>query len=407
MEILNTTLFIVGTVIGAGFISGAELIRFFPCEAFLIPTLLSAALLCAMTVFFLYLGRVHGGYRGCVLALFGKGAPVVFVLVTCSCFVTAAGMLAGLDALLPSLKPLLSILGLAGVCLFLMRGMKGISLLNALLVPVILLFVFFGGSGGKSLSYPVPPSGTFNGVLGGVVYAGLNAFLAAPVLMEAGKERKQILLPSLFATAIVCACAVLILGKVYREGAGAIHAEMPFLYVMRGKKIFYAACALAILTSLASSVYPILSACEKIKKRSAKNAAKGAVLVAAFALSRIGLGGIVDKLYPVLGMFGIALVLFGGFYEYLFQKRNQKIHQRRKQAEDASRAHNKVEFKHLPAVNDQIAQPRFGNDVFAHDRADPSHTDVHFQHRNKGSERRRDYKFSQYLKFRCAHRSKK
>ena len=119
---MNTTLFIVGTVIGAGFISGAELVRFFPCEAFLIPTLLSAALLCAMTVFFLYLGRVHGGYRGCVLALFGKGAPVVFVLVTCSCFVTAAGMLAGLDALLPSLKPLLSILGLAGVFVFLMPG---------------------------------------------------------------------------------------------------------------------------------------------------------------------------------------------------------------------------------------------------------------------------------------------
>ncbi len=386
MGIIGATFFIVGTSIGAGFISGAELVRFFPCERFLLPILISSAAFCAMCVVFLSAGRRYGGYKGAVNAFFGRAAPAVIALICFSGFVPCAGMLAGLDALLPDLKPLASIIGLLIAWVIAKNGAKGISVMNFVLVPALLFFVFFYGRGSLEFYYPFRAG--FYGIGGGILYAGMNAFLAAPVLMEAGKSMKRVVPPSILASAVIAACAVCILGKIYREGAGAIGAEMPFLYAMRGNRIFYAASALAIMTSLTASVYPLFSACNGIRAgRAAKNAAKAGMLFAAFALSRLGLGGIVRYFYPVLGAFGLFLSAFGIFHDYFFQKHHKEIHSCGEQAENASRAHDEVELENLPAVNDKISEPRFGNDVFAHNRTDPCHADVNFQHRDKGIKR--------------------
>ncbi|MGN0822441.1 MAG: hypothetical protein ACI4NG_01580, partial [Candidatus Gallimonas sp.] len=221
MEVLSTALFIVGTVIGAGFISGAELVRFFPSGEFVPPVSVSCLLLCAFLFLFLLLGKRHGGYRKGVRELFGRGAPVVFTLGYCSAFVVSAGMIAALDAIAPEYGPLCSACGTVFVCCFLARGTRGLSVLNALLVPLILAFVLVCGGGDKSFSYPVPPANEWNAWGGGAVYAGLNAFLAMPVLMDAGATRKRIFTPALLASATVCVCALFILGSLYREGSAA------------------------------------------------------------------------------------------------------------------------------------------------------------------------------------------
>ena len=387
MGIFQGAFFIVGTGIGAGFISGAELARFFPSVGFVLPVMLSSVLFFLECLLFLRLGKRYGGYFGTLNSLFGRGATVVSVVICLCALVPCAGMLAGLNSLLPSLSPLPALVGLAVVLLCIRKGMAGISALNSVLVPALLVFIFACSGGGRAefATENLLPYGN------GLLYACMNAFLAAPVLMDAGREMKRTVPPAAMASAVIGAGALCILSAVYGAGDGALNAEMPFLFVMRGSKLFFVAAALAILTSLASAIYPMLCLCGRLNGKK-KNAAKIGVLFAALLLSSLGIGGIVRVLYPVLGFGGMILSAFCIFYEHLFKKHHQKVHTGGKHAEDKGRAHHKVKFKHLPAVNNQISEPRARNDVLAHDRADPCHADVHFQHGNKGRARRGNYK---------------
>lgn len=325
MDVLKTTLFIIGTCIGAGFLSGAELVRFFHAGSFVPPVLLSCCIFASLCAYFLRLGKRYGGYRGAVRALFGRGASVVFVLIPALAFIPCAGMLAGLDALCPSVSPLLSLAGLLLVVCVLGRGMAGISALNLVLVPLLLAYVFFSG-GELSLTYPSLQNGA-SCYFGGAVYAGMNVFLAAPALMDAGKRLKHTVLPSVLAGLLIAASAVFVLGRIYREGAGALNAEMPFLYVMRGSRVFYGAAALAILTSLASSLYGLLGLCGGLSGVK-KYAARTLLLLAAFGLSRLGLFGIVTFFYPVSGFVGLSFSALCIFHEQLFKKHDEKVHSR-------------------------------------------------------------------------------
>ena len=401
MGVVRGALFIIGTSIGAGFLSGAELVRFFHTEGFFLPVIFSSLVFCAFCSLYLYLGNRHGGFSGTLKALFGRAGNAAKFAVSVSSFIPCAGMLAGLDALVPSVKPLLSVCGLAFVFLCLKRGMKGISLLNTVLVPLLLALIFVFGF---RVRMPFCAARGIAPFLGGTLYAFMNVFLAAPVLMDAGKEMKRPVLPAVIASAVVAVAAICILGRVYGTGDGAIGAEMPFLAVMKGRKIFFVAAALAIVTSLASAMYPLLALCDAAEDGK-KHAAKGFVLLAAFALSRLGLSGIVRWLYPLLGIMGGLLSAFCIFYEYFFEKHHEKIHSRGEDAQDTGRAHDEIEFKHLPAVDNEVSETRSGNDVFSHDRTDPRHSDIDFQHRDKRGACGRDHEFPQNLEFRCAHRA--
>ena len=349
MGILRGAFFIVGGTIGAGFITGAELVRFFGAESFLLPLFFSCSLFFVLSVLYLRLGKKHGGFDG-VMKLFGKGEKGVrFVFYFCA-FVSSAGMLAGLDALLPELSPLLSVLGLLLSVFFVEKGTDGVSKLNFVLIPVLLFFVFvFCGE----MDFGYPRGGANAGPF---LYAGMNAFFLAPVLMDAGGEMRHPVFSSLLAAGTVFLTAVCILGSICREGANALNAEMPFLKVARGK-IFSVAVGVAILTSLISSLYTLISACNRARGKK-KTAAKICVLSAAFCLSRIGLKGIVDLLYPFIGGAGLFFSALCILYDQFLEKYHKRIHSRRKHAEDASCAHHEVKLKHLPAVHDEIPETR-------------------------------------------------
>lgn len=378
MNTLKTALVLIGTTIGAGFITGAELLRFFQ-EGYLGALFLSCLLYFFVCVFFLRLGRKYGGYEGALRALFRSAAPAAKAAVLCAAFVPCAGMLAGLDALLPSVRPFASLGGLLVVLLFLSRGTKGIAVLNSALVPLLLMFVFWYGRGKFALSLPPDAAGAWNAVL----YAGMNIVFALPVLCDLGTHVRRPAISAGSACSAIFICAVVILSAIRRAGDGALGAEMPFLYAAHGNKIFYGAVACAILTSLASSLYPLLSACERVRGAK-KYAAEAGILLAAFAVSRLGLSGVVHMFYPVIGGAGVLFSAFCVFDEYFLQKNDKKIHTRGKHAEDKRRAHHKIEFKHLTAVDDKVSESRTRDDIFAHDGSDPRHSHVDFQHGDDG-----------------------
>ncbi len=351
MGVLRGAFFIVGGTIGAGFITGAELVRFFGCKNFLVPLLCSCFFFFLLCLLYLRIGKKFGGYSG-FLSRLGRAAHLVRLIFLLCAFVSSAGMLAGLDALCPTISPLLSVGGLAVSCYFLGKGMEGVSKLNSVLVPLLLCLVFFYARGGIVFS----DTGKETPRFGWLLYAGMNAFLMAPVLTDAGKEMTRPVLSASFAGGLIAVAAVCILGGVCREGANAVRAEMPFLQVAKGK-FFAVAVGLAILTSLVSSLYVPFSACDKFHGKK-KTAAKAGTLFAAFCLSRIGLKGIVGMFYPLIGGAGLFVSALCILYDQLFEKHHKKVHSRSQHAEDTGRAHHKVELEHLPAVDDQISESR-------------------------------------------------
>lgn len=381
MGVVRATLFLVGVSIGAGFISGAELVSFLACEYVLWAIALFAIAFFLLCFQLLSLGKKYGGYEGAFRALFKRKSGAALWIMPLFSLFPCAGMLSGLDALLPRLTPLPSLVGIAVVLIVLRFGMKGMSWLNLVLVPVLLLIIF---TGGRPLSYD-DPTLRFGG-FGWLSYAGMNVFLALPTLLDAGREIKSPLFASLCSSVVTAIVAAVVLGQIVYEGANALQAELPLLYVMRESVFFYLVSALAIFSSLTASVYALFQCCRNQKGRAAI-ARKTAALCLAFALSRLGLNKIVTFVYPVFGFFGIVFSLFCLLHEYFFKKHDKKVHSCGKQTENQRRRHDKIEAEHLPAVHDQVAEPRTGHDVFAHNRADPAHSHRHFQHRNKGGER--------------------
>lgn len=348
----------VGTCIGAGFVSGAELVRFFGIDGFLLPGVLSSVVFFLLLTQALELGKKYNGYEGVMDALFARFAPVAKTVVILLALIPCAGLVAGFDALLPAYKPLLSVIGLLVVSLFVGKGMKGISLLNLVLVPALLCFLFYYGDAPYAF-YEILPQNA-SGLFGGVLYAGMNTFLALPALMDAGKEMKRPRLSAVLSALFIGLCAVFVLGAIARMGEEALKNEMPFLAVTGKNPLFYLAAALAVATSLASALYPLFCACNRCAKGKPfkKFAARAIVLLAAFVLSRFGLKQIVGYFYPVLGILGLFFSAFCIFHEYLFEQNDEKIHRRRQSAQQKRRAHHQIELKHLPAVDDKIAKPR-------------------------------------------------
>ena len=303
---------LVGTVIGAGFVSGAELVRFFPSQGFVPWAVFCAALFSVLFYALLRLGKKYGGYAGVLRFAFGRFAPAVRMLVLGCSLVLCGSMLAGVDAAvregfglccrfpffaLPSLVVLYFLSG---------RGMGGVCAVNLALVPLILAFVFGFAPGADYAGFAYsPPSGAL--YRGGMVllYTAMNAFLAAPVACDMGANSEGGGAGCIAAAILIGFCAATVLGRIAREGAGAYTAEMPFLHAVGGGaagKLFALVCLCGIFTTLFSSYYPLHSFAQE-KKHSAL--LRAGICAAAFLLSLLGLRGIVSWLYPALGFAGL------------------------------------------------------------------------------------------------------
>ncbi len=303
-----------GTVAGAGFVSGAELVRFFPLRAVL-PYSVLAGLLLFFGFFLLFAcGRRFGGYEGMLRAAFGKGAPAVRAAVFCVSMIVCAGMLAGLDAVMsegfgvPESLPVFSAAALIAAALSAGKGTSALAKVNLCLVPAILLFAFSLACGVRGADNTFPPEEAFPAIVRVIAYAAMNVFLAAPVVAELGAETEGGAGGSLLAAALIGGCIAAILLRI-ASVCGAADALIPVLFVMgRGGagKIFALVSAAGILTTLFSSYYPLhlrTGACRRPRL------ARASVCAAVFALSRFGLKTIVGKIYPVFGAAGI-LFLF-------------------------------------------------------------------------------------------------
>ena len=376
-----------GAVVGAGFMTGAELVRFFPLCAAFAHAAVAAGLFAACFLLLFDAGRKCGGFEG-ALRCCGCAAPVFRALLHFASFITCAAMLAGLDGAVRTGFGLRYALPVAALCalpaMFFVarRGVRGVAALSAVLVPVMAaMFAARAGDIPAGFTSSSPQS-AFTSLTGVCLYAAMNCFLAAPLACDAGREGAG-RGGCIAAAALIGFCIAAALGAVAR--AGTAGEEMPFL-AAGGGGLAAVACICAVLTTLFSSFYPLARAAEQYsaekggkerhKKRKEEHAAgaergtkesralpvreraaavQAGLCAGAFLLSLCGLSGLVRAVYPLIGMAGAAFFILlaarrlpsllppsSSAQQQLFRQRHQGVHARGQQAEDGGRRHHQV-----------------------------------------------------------------
>lgn len=307
----------VGAVCGAGFIGGAEIVKFlggnFVFSAFFVFVFFSLSLILlfnAANVVSAKRRDIKSDFSGILTGELFAAKEVADFTVKAAAFVLSATSLAAVNDVTKTLLninfPVFSIPLIIVVYLASNGGTRLLERLNLVLIPILIVvtIVVCVKSGGDY-------SGAFNSdrkaPFYAALYAFLNCFMNVPVLVNSAskKDKKTQIVCALLAPIIICLLGVMIAATV--KAKGSENTQIPLFTAISGSKIFYFAYFAAVITSLFSSACPLFSL-TKTKNHGVKFLLGSGI----FSLSLIGVKTIVGALYPVLGGFG-AVYLFKCF----------------------------------------------------------------------------------------------
>lgn len=289
-------LLISGAVMGAGFLSGGELVAFFGGGY--------SGLLLSAVIFFI----------GFTLLTTSKTAtPKIPLLMSSAVFSIA--MLSGLDEIagfigvlrgIPA-APVLSII----IFHFLLSGsIKKIEKINCFLIPVSVLIVFLTIINVPDSAPKVRVASGGKWVINAVLYACMNVFVALPSVKSAAQGKKK-------GTKIAAfiAFSVFFAGFSYLIIRVSPNTSLPLLDISYGTPFFpllVIALFIGSFTSLICCLYPLKSF---IAQKTADKKRRGIycflLYAVLFLLSRVGFNSIIKYFYPLVGALGLFYIVKG------------------------------------------------------------------------------------------------
>lgn len=312
-EVIRILFVSVGAVIGAGFISGHELVGFFGINGFVVPIIITGIVL-ALSLLLLYsLGRRFVRLKTLNSALLKHDKPFNLAVYVSS-FISVGGLLAGLDEVWSGLGilqsvPVLSVLMLIILSFTSSKGIGGVERVSVVLVPVIIVTVNYLIITGSGLEFSLKGANALESGVNVLLYVAMNCFVNLPAIVEVagGKSKKAIYISAFVVSALLALQSVLILATIANAGSAVAESGMPLLFSLDAKyRGVYALCVLvALVTSLVSAYYPLHSVAN------GKGGKLGIIALAlsAFVFSRLGLKNIVDFAYPIIGAFGTLYIV--------------------------------------------------------------------------------------------------
>lgn len=335
---IKTALLFVGTIIGAGFASGREILAFFAGStlSMALSVLAAGALFYFTGLLFFNLGRrVKTGRMFEVTGVLLKkyGAAFNFFLAFCYLILFAA-MLAGADALFrESLGyggrfPFLSLPMLGAAIYVTRKGLKGLLNVNSVLVPIVVAFIIAACAlslsalrGSASDSWELISSkGVIHSLFNATLYVAMNMLLSSPIIISSGREMtvRQAKVASGTAAAIITALLALMLTAMRLNYSEIQGMEMPMVALAaKSMPLLGALSALvlsfAIFTTLISSLYPLREYMAGFFKNEV--ALYAFLSVTAFLFSRMGSSYIITYIYPIQGIIGVMFIAFVACFE--------------------------------------------------------------------------------------------
>lgn len=338
---VKTTCTFVGSVAGAGFLSGRELLVFF--GGFRIFPLFAGGVAFFFGFYlFLRLGAEYGGFDGAVAAIFGRKISKAVRVSSLYCsFCVGTAMLAAANASYPRFKPFFVALLIVFAVFFTRKGVASLGAFNAVFTPVLIFFVVGCLCGNGAFSAP-EHTGVLRGVsdmFSALVYAGMNVFAVMPSAcdfgatgaacgaenperfenraknaritgrsgIENGENRRRsgtFLFVAALAAMLLCALSALIL-SVLGSDKSSYSYPLPLEKILGGNGTVSVLSAVGTAVTFVCAFYPV--------SKAAKNRGAGAEVfsaIAFFLCSFLPFEKIVKIFYPVAGVLGGGVIAY-------------------------------------------------------------------------------------------------
>ncbi len=314
LKIFKRSFAIIGTIIGAGFISGREILSFFKGENVIFCIIFLAIFFTCVLYFILSAKNLKS------LIIYRVFHPVILF----GNLIIASGMISAIEEIflinfsLYLKIPLFSILALLLSQFILSKGIDGLEKINAFLVPAILISALFILLFKNDFSYKNLNNFHIDKIIS---YVGINTFLATNFFNDLGEDlsKKECFFTALISSIFLCLIIFLILIKLGLNNDEIVNSPIPILVYVKNNpiviKLFSIIVLFGVLTTLFSCHYPLFLFAENFQNR---KIAKVAVLIAIFTISRLGFYNIINYVYPFLGYIGgvfLAISILLNFFQ--------------------------------------------------------------------------------------------
>ena len=315
---------LLGSMIGAGFASGREILRFFAGYGRMAPAAITCALLTLFMLFWRLCAQMeaHGAsslMHLCRIRLGGRFGLLCGALFALLYALTGAAMLAACAELGALVLPFRHAYGVTMVfslllaLLFALWGLSGLALPGAalvLLLPLLLLRLWALPAGEACFLPAMTPELPVRAIADGTAYGALSAAqMAGLMALLAGQPRKSRQHALLLFTLLLGGMLALGTAVCRRHLPAIIHQPLPFVYLSRSLGASgYSLVALCMYAAALSTL------CAMLRALMPPGAGLKGVLLAAVCcllLSQVGFDVLISHGYPLLGALcaGLLLVL--------------------------------------------------------------------------------------------------
>ena len=297
---LITALSIVGSVIGAGFITGKEIFEFF-VKDFSLSGIYATFLCFSFAIYFLMSFKGNG----LVDKVMGVFVSLANVIIS-ACMISALEKVFG-DVFGNSEKVKI-FTNLSVILLFIisLNGVGAVEKFNAVFTPIIIaVVVSFAFFKTQDFGVDISPKTSF-GVFNPIIYVGFNVVLSSGIIKDGGEKLSppSKIVSSLLTSLVLSGCIYLIACaiKPYKN------SEMPFVNLfLNNEKLLIIVDIItlfSVFTTLVSSFYTSVD----FGGIKLPFTCKLVIFLLCLSISKVGFSSIVEKLYPVIGVLGFALI---------------------------------------------------------------------------------------------------
>lgn len=315
MKIFEITLLFLGSVIGAGFATGAEIIIFFGhlnlpiwCISLIVGLTMFAIITLEILLYYPKVQPINSMINPTKTTWLTKSLDLTTIIIY---FILFTAMTAGVASIT---NPIIALISLILSILIVLFGFDKFSRLNTAIVIVIIVLII--STALPHLSHTPQATNTITnhiptGIFWGFLYAGLNCFMF-PELIKASarKQKRQTLLWSAILTAGLITILVHLILTTIRQCHTAT-ATIPLL-AAAPTPITIIIILLAVLTSQYTALFAIIQRSQKlfnIKKNRPLLKTVG-ICLCAFGASFLGFTQIINFAYPLIGAFTCVFLLF-------------------------------------------------------------------------------------------------
>ena len=330
---------IIGSIIGAGFSSGKEIVVFFSGSGkfsfIIIPLITLLLYLILKSLIMLGKNINSNNIKDINKKLFKKSYKFFDIFILFGIFIFITAMVAGLNSIGTLIFnnihfPILTIVSIFFSLFIVNIGYEAIKVVNKFLMPIVIAFIIYLSVASlffKDIS-PVNINLNFNNfiiyICLGICYISYNVVFSTSLIIKTSKNftKKQVKLNALIVSLILGTLILLINSAILRLNISIFQSDLPMLNIAFNINnvvgyLFGFILWFSVLTSLISSLYMLTNAFKMNKYLSSS-----IILTLAFILSNFGFNYIVKFFYPLQGIIG--LIFIGKTFIY---NKNNKINE--------------------------------------------------------------------------------